>query len=351
MDEQELTAVLDDLLCRGASLEEVLRATARAVGGSAGWSGDGCGAAYDAAGAAVPARPPSGSRARALAHRDGGTVWVHAAPGTAAEFPATALDRLVVAATVTLRWRGFDGERRPVLEVLLDPDAAPAERDEALARAGVEPSTAVRVVLCGGPEAALATFLDGLSRQHRVLALDEQPGRRTILLAAGDRRPDPPAVPVCVKAVHSGPYPAEQVLAAHRNALDTYRFARPSTQESGPHPLFSGVWLDGEELRTIGLLTRIGVEEIGLLPDVRALQRLRETSGELVLRVLEAYAASASMRTAAEMVHLHHNSVRYWIHKVEGELGYSLTEPYARAQLFITLCLHRLWAQRDDADR
>lgn len=78
------------------------------------------------------------------------------------------------------------------------------------------------------------------------------------------------------------------------------------------------------------------------------LDELAERHGPQILEVLEAYSSTESLRRAAAVVYMHHNTVAYWVKKAESALGYTLSVPYGRTKLFIAICLHRVRETIDD---
>lgn len=61
------------------------------------------------------------------------------------------------------------------------------------------------------------------------------------------------------------------------------------------------------------------------------------------LNVLEAVAATESIRQAAQLVHLHHNTVATRLDAAEEVLGFPLREIYGRTRLLVALTLYRLY--------
>ena len=152
-----------------------------------------------------------------------------------------------------------------------------------------------------------------------------------------------------MRAAYGTACEAVHASRSYTNALDAYRFTRPSPRDHGPYPWTCGVWINGARLSGLAALSRLPREDIESIPEVGALARLAVQHGDRILEILEAYATNDSLRKAADSLFVHHNTVLYWVQKASHEFGYSLTEPYRRAQLFISLCLLRLLRDPDSA--
>lgn len=85
--------------------------------------------------------------------------------------------------------------------------------------------------------------------------------------------------------------------------------------------------------------------DVSGLADVRGLAALAGGDLPNMLTVLEAVAATESIRQAAQLVHMHHNTVAQRVRDAEAALGYPLTEPYGRTRLMVGLILYRLSAE------
>ncbi|MCR1781278.1 helix-turn-helix domain-containing protein [Nocardioides carbamazepini] len=339
--ESAITAFFDGQLLQGTSLERLIEQAAALVSSAVGRRrADGRGAARDARGGALSVVAPDGATASSVA--TGGLVWVDAKPGLLA---AHFLDRLALTVTVVERW-GISGASSisPPIDLLLDPSSSEVAQGWARKQLGLTAGALVRVAICSGQADRVDGFVATLGDIERVIARTTRRDKTVVLLAAADVGPVAvPGVPTGVRAAHGRVVEADHASTAYLTARDAYRFARPSLHDRGPYQPVAGVWLDGGRLSGLAALCRLDRTDIEIVPDVKSLATLAEQHGEHVLQMLEAYATTDSLRKAAAQVHVHHNSVTYWVQKAEAELGYSLTEPYRRAQLFICLCLYRLW--------
>lgn len=340
----EITAFFDEQLIQGTSLDRLIEQAAALAGGAVGRRRqDGRGAARDTRGGTLSLTAPEGSESAPVA--TGGTVWVDAAPGPLAMH---FLERLALTVTVVERW-GISGASSisPPIDLLLDSASSAIAQGWARKQLGLTPGALIRVAFCSGQADRVDRFVATLGDVERVIARTARRDKTVVLLAAaGSGSVSVPGVPTGVRAAHGRAVQADQAPTAYLTARDAYRFARPSPHDRGPYQPVAGVWLDGGRLSGLAALCRLERADIEIVPDVISLGVLAEQHGEHVLQMLEAYATTDSLRKAAAQVHVHHNSVSYWVQKAESELGYSLTEPYRRAQLFICLCLYRLW--KDD---
>jgi DNA-binding PucR family transcriptional regulator len=57
--------------------------------------------------------------------------------------------------------------------------------------------------------------------------------------------------------------------------------------------------------------------------------------------------ATESLRKASAVLRLHHNSVAYRVGIAEEALGYSVTDPYGRFRVLLTLVFLRLRGQHE----
>ncbi|MBY4108306.1 helix-turn-helix domain-containing protein [Rhodococcus fascians] len=342
----DITAFFDSLLIEGADVSKLIERSSIFTGTTVGRiRTDGLGAAYSTGRLEPRAKPSPDARRGPVT--TGGQVWVEGLPDS---LSVHFVDRLAVAVAVVERWgiTGNTAHMRPI-DVLVDPTMSASAKSAARVQLGLTPETPVRIAICSGPADQVEILAESIDAAERVLARTTRQGRSVMMLAA---RPgnsvDIQGVPVGIRAAYGRATPAAEVEFSYDNARDAYRFTRPSTHKNGPYQAVAGVWLNGSRISGLQALCRLSTEDIAAVPEIKDLDALAEHHGPQILTVLEAYAITSSVRKAAEQVHMHHNSVAYWIQKTESELGYSLTEPYRRAQLFITLSLYRLWKYPDD---
>lgn len=335
----EIVDFFDAELIAGTSPERLVERAARLAGGCVGRTHeDGSGLARDGRGTPLDPVVPTGARVDEVS--TGGLVW---ATGIDEETATRFLGRLAVAVAVVERWGAPPSSAATPVEVLIDEASGQAARLLALSDLQIPPDLAVRVVLCSGPRDGIEELVTSLADHGPVLARTERE-ERTVLLLAARRTETVPllGVPVGLRVAYGRVSDAIRAHETYLNARDAYRFTLTASSANGPYSPFDAVWISGAQLGGLAALCRLQRRDIEAVPDVTALQSLAEKHGDQILRVLEAYAATESLRRSAAHVHMHHNSVRYWVQRAEAELGYSLIEPYRRAQLYVSLCLLRL---------
>lgn len=293
----------------------------------------------------VPREHTRPSTASSLALDAAGEVWVDGLDG---QLAALFLARLSLAVQVIERWSTPRDDARAPIDVLIERTSSKTARGAALAQLSLSHDSAVRVVVCTGPVEQVERLIDVLASTQRLIARTTHNDRTVLLLAVNENQAlELGGVPRGVRAAHGHIVAASDTYIGFVNAADAHRFSRPSPAEEGPYRGIDAVWLNGARVSSLTALAHLNPRQLAHLPDVRGLDRLVERHGERILQVLEAYATTESMRKASALLYMHHNSVMYWVQKAEAELGYSLAEPYQRALLFISLCLHRI-ARGDD---
>jgi hypothetical protein len=336
-----IVAFFDAQLFDGTDGDQVIEASAAFVSATVGrLRADGHGIARDADGTHRDPAPPPAAKTTSVA--TGGVVWVVGLTGSMTDH---FLDRLAASVAIVERWTAsrLAAPASPV-DALIDIESSDTARRMALKQLRVAPGTPVRVVISSGPDEGIQALVRTVTAVERLIARTMRDDRTVLLLAANDQEPlAVPGIPIGIRAAYGRVEPAERALFAYSTARDAYRFSRPSPHDVGPYQPIAGVWLNGARLAGLSALCRLSGEDIEIVPDVAALDTLAEQHGEHILQMLEAYATTESLRKAAALAFMHHNTVTYWVQKAEEELGYSLTEPYRRAQLFISLCLYRLW--------
>lgn len=139
------------------------------------------------------------------------------------------------------------------------------------------------------------------------------------------------------------PLPPNRLRDSWEGASTALRFSLPSRNPRAPYRMIDAVIVDIRKVGCLRILAeavdRRGVRD---LQDVRAIEELDENGLSDTLNVLEAVAATESIRQAAQLVHLHHNTVAHRVEAAEGVLGFPLREIYGRTRLLIALTLYRL---------
>lgn len=157
----------------------------------------------------------------------------------------------------------------------------------------------------------------------------------------------PPTLTACVpKGLSVGlgeALPPGRVHESWEGASTALRFSLPSRNSRAPYRMIDAVVVDIRKVGCLRILAeavdRRGVRD---LQDVQAIERLDRTGLPDTLNVMEAVAATESIRQAAQLVHLHHNTVAHRVEAAEAVLGFPLREIYGRTRLLIALTLYRL---------
>lgn len=344
--EQVLQVVrgFDRLLAESAPIDDLLALAAREGACTAGVS-DPYGRAHRAvdAGGRWTSFRPDARRGAMLA--DGAEVWL-ADSVRSANHVDFVLERLCVAAGMALR-RG--DERRPVvdattaLEIALSEQSDEGERTRALRILRLSPSRQVVVAAYDGPAATDGEVLATLG-EDRVLRAGRIGPRLAVVLTD---EPDmelsvPQGGRLGISIEHGG----HDLADGWREARLALRFALRSST-GGPQHAFTeatvvpfsalGAWAVVAEHLPVEVLRLIDHAEIA------ALDRLvSHPGGDAMRRTLETVAATCSIRQAAGVLHLHHNSVAHRVARAEAELGFSIGAPYGRSRLLVALILQRL---------
>lgn len=333
----------DILLGDDTSVDDVLVVTARCCHGVAGIVEASCSRehAMDASGSRSMERPDE--RASALLS-DGSEVWFARSELSAARAEFL-LGRAVVTIGALLRRPKEVRQIDPgtALETALSAGVDSVDRSRALRTLGLASTHPLVTVAYDGPLTSDAALLAALP-DKLVLRAGRVGGLLCVVLSG---KPDHfTQVP---KGGRMGIGRAERgtdLPEAWRQARTALRYSLPSPH-GGPERTFTeaivvdfddvGAWtivadhLPSETLRVINH------------PDVDALDRLvAQSGGEEMRRTLETVSATGSIRQAATVLHLHHNSVAHRLARAEAELGFPINVPYGRSRLLVALIIQRL---------
>jgi hypothetical protein len=335
----------DALVEYGAALDVVLRQTAALAECPVGVrTADGhLSERTEPSGTLCHGSPPRGARTSRLPSGD--EVWLER-DGTPHPLDDLLIERFALAAGVALgqRHRNLaDLDDAALLRLAISASVPEAERLRALDRLGVPATATVPVAAVAGPAAAR----DGLYQEAGGRCRALVGGIEALLLTAP--LPDAVTVPVGGRIGVTAPHAAADLPAAWREASTALRFTLPSRHPGPPHSPFEPAVVRFESLGTFAAVAdALSAEQISRVPDVAALDQLAgQPGGEEMIRTLEAVAATESLRRAATMLHLHHNSVAYRVTRAEQVLGYSVGDPYARSKLMLALVLRRVRASAE----
>jgi hypothetical protein len=273
--------------------------------------------------------------------RRGGEVWLHRI-GDPHPRDAVVLERLRVAAGLVLGHATAATDRAALLAEALSDHTAEVDRARCLRGLNLSGTTSVRVFALAGPpdaHAALVDLIRAVSPTVHATALSDV----TAVLAQEPAVPGTWAVPIGARLAWSRPRSAAEAPAAWREARTALRFALPSTHARGPYTDQEAVFVPAERMGGFAALAEhLRAPDIARIPDVLALDHIAREEGLDTVVILEAVSATESLRRAAGLVHLHHNSVANRVQRAERILGFSVSEPYGRSRLLLALTLRRL---------
>lgn len=337
----ELSGVVDSLVEERVSLEGFLGSIAGLLG--RGVEGDVFGLRFTVS--------PAGHSARV--HREPGEVapdvdevdfrFHPALPDWAERFVGQRLvhaAKLIVRSEVELRAVDETGDR---IRILLGTSGSGERRREMLHLLGLGDARTLTVVAIAGvgqhPEAA-ARLAEDLS--EGVTVPMARMGELLVLILR--RRPElDTGIPAGLSIGLGEPLPPERVRESWEGARTAVRFSLPSRHHRARYRMIDAVVVDICKVGSLRILAdavdRRGVRD---LADVQAIARLAEEGLPDTLNVLEAVAATESIRQAAQLVHMHHNTVAHRVEAAEEVLGFPLREIYGRTRLLIGLTLYRL---------
>ncbi|GAA1573922.1 PucR-like helix-turn-helix protein [Mycolicibacterium mucogenicum 261Sha1.1M5] len=258
------------------------------------------------------------------------------------EVPDDFLPRLAVALRIAAHWDRAPNDGNHAIQTLFHAEAAPAPKTAALAELSLLPQQPVRVLAIAGSEKPAERFVEQCTQSSELYGRMTFPKHEAMLVSAAFTPEPVGPPPPGVLAAFSGVFPAERADRALRNAQDALRFTTLTRQRSPLHLARDTGWRNGGELHGIAALTSLPRGKLRALEDVQILEQLRKAHGDRVLHVLEAFATTTSVRGAGSELYMHRNTVAHWVRKAEEAFGYSLSQPYARAVLFVSLCMHHL---------
>ncbi len=344
-DGAPLWELLDDLLESEAPLEHVLAAASAALGGRVGvLLPDGRSLALGEHGSLRHAPAPADASSYRLP--DGTATWVQSPSGPVGDGTLRHL-ALVARAALTSRTPPVTTVAGQ-LATLVDLRADPMSRERALRYLHLRADSPVTAVLLVGDEKCAGRVCEGLRERSDLVRHGVVDGIH-LCLVHGEVDLEGLDVPTGLRSSISATRPAREAPTAWSEARLALRFALPSRHDHGPYAAREAVLVRSEHLGGYALLaSRLNPDDILQVPDVQHLGVLcRELGDTEMLDILEAVAATDSLRKAAQAVHMHHNTVARRVERAEQVLGFPLTEPYGRTRLFLALVLRRLYGSRD----
>ncbi|GIH26466.1 hypothetical protein Aph01nite_47760 [Acrocarpospora phusangensis] len=259
------------------------------------------------------ADPPDAAWLHAPLGYEHATLWLER-PGPAGAVDLMILERAAgVARDALTRTRGRAPSADPALvELLLDPAAAEADRLHAARRLRLPDSGVWAVAVAGAPPAIEHA---GTRMRLATPKTARTPGRRTGI------GPDGPVADL------------PDSWSAAKTAL---RFAAEGDdQDPGPRVVRA------DELGGLMVLATAVTADTEPAPDVRALDHAA-SAAPWMLTTLYAAASEPSLRTAATTLTLHHSTLQDRLTRAEHLLGWNLRDPQGRLRLQLAFALRRL---------
>ncbi|MEV2222575.1 helix-turn-helix domain-containing protein [Nocardia vinacea] len=321
-----IVAFYDTLMRRRVDLPALARASAGLAECVAGIRLHGTGRAIrvspEGKEASIPQAPETTTAPIILDDEEIGTVWLERADGPG-QLDEVLLDRLAIAVAATVDRYG------PARTTMADPalvelviSAASDEvaRERALRLLGFAADLPVRVVAVRSqlPLDQIGSLVCP-ARPVKAAAIADV----GVILATGL---DPARFPAGVRA---GIGPADRPDRSWPEARTALRFASPR------QPI-----VHYDDLGASALLAHVPQTVVRDNADVAAIARMASTPEDL--KTLDVYCATASLRRAAELLHLHHSSVSRRIDQIGRALGIDLTDPTGLFRARIALATWRL---------
>lgn len=344
----------DELLARGASLEDALATAERLAGAgfvvrdelndrmvaSPGATLEGCLAPEP-----VPDHGADEVEQRvvapiAVAEGRIGVVWTGQLTGASTELQHVVVERLAAFVAVDAR-RTASAAPQTAANAVDELTVDRLERDAAaiLARRAGLPDTVGLVPMAARARAgiaaeALAALLCRKAGRNAALTV----AGRTILIAATAQAAeqilgvvdDPGVRGWDIRLALGRPGAAHHLASGWAAAREAIVFTSSST----PSVL-------ADDLGVLTLLASIPPDQVLASLDVRAVERVATRGGgDQDLALLARYCETGSLRETASALHMHHSSVDYRVKKLERDLGIDLGTPTSRMRALLAV---RLW--------
>jgi hypothetical protein len=261
------------------------------------------------------------------------------------------LHRCAIACSITLAREGEgldDLAEAALVEMAVADDTLPIPRADAVRRLHFKSGIPLQAILVEGSRDQGVRIRDQIAQAFTA-------SKRTVVIRSARSESSstlivsPPVdfdvvAPVGAKVALGSERASAELHLSVADAKAAFRFAVASTHEGPSDWLGEATVMDFRSLGIFGLLARhLPAEEIAALEDVRTLERLAAEHDRLdLLRTLEVVSATESLRKASTVLRMHHNSVAHRVGIAEESLGFSVTDPYGRFRLLLSLVLLRL---------
>lgn len=309
----KVIAYFDALINGHATTEVLLRGAAILSGCPAGQSVGGKTMRVDATGArsaGVPGDWPSRS------FSDGGIAWIERS-GAAHANDEMILERLAIALGIAYERTSPAAASRRALETIIDAQATAEARSDAARRLRLDTHARYRIVATTGPDSGVPSVVVGTAH-----------GPVRAVLASETPPPDRAGIGIAMTAV--------SLPQSWASALIALRLS--SEREPVIH---------ADDLGALLPLAAAADSTPHDIPDVAALTDLVDAHPGAE-RLLDAIAATDSLRAAGVETRLHHSTVQTRAGQYSEALGFDIRSPRGRVRLSLALWVHRLATTRFD---
>jgi hypothetical protein len=357
----EVIRYFDALVERHAAVDELVQATAELaecavgldIGGQRVWSG-----------LSERRRPASAGVSSCVDFDVDGTkasLWLERM-GHPAPVDGLVLERAAVAIKIRLSERGTPipaPADTALIQTVVSSRATTEDRCQALSRLGLAPDEPLRVVVVsvdGEHERAAAEALVSCIRSARCSGVAVVAGSAVVLIQPrrlGDSTVSEIRSAAAHHALAKRVWPGLRVGVGSRTdavsadksweqAVAAMRFALTPGGAGYLHHAGETI-IEYGELGALALLAAVPTEVLMSHSEIAALNAMAATDvGALDISAIEAFFRTGSLRSAAQVLHVHHSTVAARLERVQQVMGWRLDEPVSRFGAEFALLTRRL---------
>lgn len=261
------------------------------------------------------------------------------------------LHRCAIACSITLAREGEgleDLAEAALVQLAVADDTPPIPRADAVRRLHFKSGVLLQAILVEGSrdqgERVRDQLAQAFAESKRTAVIRFARSESSSILVVSPPVDFEVIAPVGAKIALGSERASAELHLSAADAKAAFRFTLASTHDGPSDWLGEATVMDFRTLGIFGLLARhLPAQEIAVLEDVRKLERLAAEHDRLdLLRTLEVVSATESLRKASAVLRMHHNSIAHRVEIAEDSLGFSVTEPYGRFRVLLTLVLLRL---------
>ncbi len=336
-------AFFDRLVEARGAIDEVVRSSARLIGGNAGYqaeSGDPA-ISYDSRGRVSPASPSSASLIKNVASQTAalGQVWIDTSTDNAA-LGELVVERMALAAGIVLgrEARATSSGQWSAVATLIATDASPTEREEAARAIGFRVDWTIRAVvvlhnLASTPtDAQIQKWADESGAKATTSHQDDAAS----IVLVHERNPNSP--------IGGPPWSALTGIgsrAAITDASESLRTARLAVRLTSS--ILGPTVVDYDKIGPFAQLSSISREAAGSSALVKQLIYLAQSdTGRAELEALDGFCRYRALRPASIEMNLHHSSLANRLKNAERKIDINLDSTDDVAQLTLALQLYRI---------